>query len=334
MTGPDLISTVRGRLGHLRLNRPKQINALSVELIDLLRAQLAGWAVDDSIELVLIDGAGERGLCAGGDIKALYAGILADTGAGDFFTHEYALNAAIAHYPKPYVALMDGVTMGGGVGVSGHGQVRVVTERSLVAMPETAIGLFPDVGALFLLARCPGELGTHLALTGTRLSGPQAIYAGLADRFLPAGLLPELITQLEDGVAALDQVRWSTPPPDLPGANIDADWIDDCYAGDHLDEILLRLAAHREPAAQAAASTIRAMSPTSVKVTLAAIRRAAGLTIDEVLAQDLALMDHFVALPDLREGIRAQVIDKDRQPKWEPATLAAVSDERVAALFA
>ncbi|WP_084614145.1 enoyl-CoA hydratase/isomerase family protein [Nakamurella lactea] len=332
-TEPDLIATVRGRLGHLRLNRPRQINALSVELIDLLSAQLSAWADDDAVELVLVDGAGGRGLSAGGDIKALYAGILAGSGPGNFFTHEYAMNAMIAHYPKPYVAVMDGVTMGGGVGISGHGSVRIVTERSQVAMPETAIGLFPDVGALYLLARCPGELGTHLALTGARLNGPQAIGAGLADHYLPAAGVPELIERLEQGVAGLSRSAWATPPADLPGADIGSGWIDACYVGDRAEDILDRLDSRPEPAAGAAAATIRSMSPTSVKVTLAAIRRAASMTVDQVLAQDLALMDHFVRSHDLREGIRAQVIDKDRSPKWDPSTLDAVNDADVVALF-
>jgi enoyl-CoA hydratase len=330
---PQLIATVRGRLGHLTLNRPRQINALSVELIDLMSAQLAEWADDDAVELVLVRGAGDRGLSAGGDIKALYAGIVSAEGPGDFFSHEYTMNAAIAHYPKPYVAIMDGITMGGGVGISGHGSVRVVTERTQVAMPETAIGLFPDVGALYLLARCPGELGTHLALTGTRLNGPQTIAAGLADHYLPSAEIPALIQRLEAGAAALDGAPWQPPPADLPGADVDRGWIDECYAGDSAQDILDRLRAHADPAAQQAAATIAAMSPTSVKVTLAAIRRAAELTVDQVLAQDLTLIGHFLEHPDLREGIRAQVIDKDRSPKWDPSTLDDVSDAEVASYF-
>lgn len=321
-------------MGHLTLNRPSRINALSVELIEELNIQLAAWAHDDAVQLVLVDGAGDRGLCAGGDIKALYAGIVSGDGPGNFFTAEYAMNAAIAHYPKPFVAVMNGITMGGGLGISGHGSVRIVTESTQVAMPETAIGLFPDVGALFLLARCPGQLGTHLALTGARLDGAQAIKAGLADHFLPVADVPALIEQLRSGAAALDDIRWpSVPAPGPTAPDIDQGWIDYCYAGDRIEDILDRLDSRLEQAASAAAAAIRAMSPTSVKVTLAAVRRAGAMTVDQVLAQDLALMRHFVAHPDLREGIRAQVIDKDRAPRWNPATLNAVTDDDVAAYF-
>lgn len=326
----ELIARVTGRLGHLTLNRPTKINALSVELITAVQECLQSWADDDDVEVVLIDGAGDRGLCAGGDIKALYEGVVTGAGPGEFFTREYAMNAAIAHYPKPFVAIMDGITMGGGLGISGHGSVRIVTERTQVAMPETLIGLFPDVGALYLLARCPGEWGTHLALTGSRLDAAGAIRAGLADHYLPTAELPAVIEHLADGSAGLSAIRWPEPPPavDQP-----PDWIDACYAGDCVEDILQRLDARPEEPARDAARTIRAMSPNSVKVTLAAIRRAATMTVDEVLAQDLALMRHFMVHHDLREGIRAQVIDKDRRPIWEPPTLAGVSDDDVAAFF-
>ncbi|MDQ6657499.1 MAG: enoyl-CoA hydratase/isomerase family protein [Actinomycetota bacterium] len=334
MTTSELIANIEGRLGHLTLNRPAKINALSVELIEDLNSRLTAWADDDAVELVLLDGAGDRGLCAGGDIKALYAGIVSGEGPGNFFTGEYAMNAAIAHYPKPFVAIMNGITMGGGLGISGHGSVRVVTETTQIAMPETAIGLFPDVGALYLLARCPGELGSHLALTGARLDGVRAIRAGLADYYLPSGRVPALIERLRAGVGALDDITWGTvPAPHPTPPDSEAQWIDACYHGNRVEDILGRLDQRPEQAAIAAAATIRAMSPTSVKVTLAALRRAATMTVDEVLAQDLSLIQHFLAHADLREGIRAQLIDKDRNPQWHPATLDAVTDQDVASYF-
>lgn len=332
---PVLIARIEGRLGHLTLNRPKRINALSVELVDALNAQLAAYAADDAVELVLLDGAGDRGLCAGGDIKALYSGIRGGEGDDRFFVGEYMMNAAIAHYPKPYVAIMDGITMGGGIGVAGHGDVRIVTERSQLAMPETAIGLFPDVGALFLLARCPGELGTHMALTGARLDAARSIHAGLADHYLPTADVPGLIERLTThGTEALAGLDWPAVPSDaVDEAVADQEWIDACYPGDDIDAILARLDTRPEPGAAAAAATIRSASPTSVKVTLAALRRAADLTVDEVLAQDLTLVRNFLRHPDLAEGIRAQVIDKDRQPQWNPASLDAVSEADVQAFF-
>lgn len=339
---PPVLSTVDGALGHLTLNRPRQINALSIPLIQQFSAQLDAWAGDDAVQAVLVDGAGERGLCAGGDIKALYAGIVSGEGPGSFFSDEYAMNAAIAHYPKPYVAIMDGITMGGGIGIAGHGSVRVVTETSQLAMPETAIGLFPDVGALYLLARAPGEIGTHMALSGARLGAAAAIEAGLADHFLTRRRVPELVARLaRDGRSALDGVEWDferdfewdEAPADTGFAAGAREWIDACYRGDDVDEMLARLDARPEDAARQAAATIRAMSPTSVKVTLRALRNAASMTVDEVLAQDLSLVHRFLTVPDLREGIRAQVIDKDRNPRWDPASLDEVSDADVSRFF-
>lgn len=326
---PEMIARVEGRLGHLTLNRPGKMNALSITLIGLVRRQLQEWATDGAVEVVLIDGAGERGFCAGGDVRQLREGIVSGTGPASFFEDEYTTNALIAHYPKPYVAVMDGVTMGGGVGLSAHGNVRVVTERSVIAMPETGIGLFPDVGALYLLARIPGGLGTHMALTGARLDGASAIAAGLADRWMPSVDIPRLIDGLAGGTAALEQVVW----PEIPTAAATPAWIDECYTADRVSDVLLALDHHPDPGAAAAAATIRAVSPTAVKVTLAAIRRARDLDVDGVLAQDMMLVHRFLAEPDLAEGIRAQVVDKDRTPRWTPASLDAVDDAVVAAFF-
>lgn len=324
-----MVARVEGRLGHLTLNRPGKMNALSIMLVGEIRRQLEAWATDDTVEVVLIDGAGERGFCAGGDVRQLREGILSGDGPDSFFDDEYSTNALIAHYPKPYVAIMDGVTMGGGVGLSAHGTVRVVTERSMIAMPETGIGLFPDVGALYLLARVAGGLGTHMALTGARLDGATAIAAGLADRWMPSVGVPRLIGALAGGLAALEQVAW----PEIPAAAATPAWIDECYSADRVEDILAALDAHGDPDAATAAATIRAVSPTAVKVTLAAIRRAHYLDVDGVLAQDMVLVHRFLTEPDLVEGIRAQVIDKDRTPRWNPASLDAVDDATVASFF-
>jgi enoyl-CoA hydratase len=235
------------------------------------------------------------------------------------------MNAMIAHYRKPVVALMDGIVFGGGVGISAHAQVRVVTERSQVAMPETAIGLSPDVGALYLLARSPGELGTHCALVGARLDGPSAIHAGLADVFVDSALLPDLIGQLRSGRV-----------PELPRADPNGHpaWIDECYRADTVETIIANLDSSPESAARAAGRTLAAMSPTALKVTLEAVRRAANLTVDEVLDQDLRVGSRFLTHPDFAEGIRARIIDKDRQPRWRPDRLADISAAQVLAFFA
>ena len=321
-----VLARIEGRLGHLTLNRPARINALSLDMIQLCADALRHWADDPVVDVVLIDGAGPRGLCAGGDIREVYEGMHGgDVPPVDFWATEYAMNALIAHYPKPVVSFMDGIVFGGGVGISAHAGVRVVTERSQVAMPETAIGLCPDVGALYLLARSPGELGTHCALTGMRLDGPAAVHAGLADHLLPSADLPGLVERLRTGVV-----------PELPTGEDGrhAGWIDGCNAADTVEEILDRLRAAPDPAAPAAAATLAAMSPTALKVSLEAIRRARTMTVDEVLDQDLRVGSRFLQHPDFAEGIRAQIIDKDRNPKWRPAELSAVSRAEVLSFFA
>ncbi len=321
----QVLTRVEGRLGHLTLNRPERINALSLSMIQLASAALSAWAEDDGVDVVLIDGAGPRGLCAGGDIREVYEGIRGgNVPPARFWTEEYEMNAVIAHYSKPVVTFMDGIVLGGGVGISAHAGVRVVTERSQVAMPETAIGLSPDVGALYLLARAPGGLGTHCALTGMRLDGPAAVHAGLADHLVLAAELPELAEQLRSGVVPELPV-----PPDAPHS----EWIDWCYAPETVEQILARLRNCPDPAAHSAADTVSAMSPTAVTVTLEAIRRAAGMTVDEVLDQDLRVGSRFLTHPDFAEGIRAMIIDKDRQPRWFPADLAEVSRPEVLAFF-
>ena len=320
-----VLARVEGRLGHLTLNRPERINALSYSMVRTASSALVGWAEDPDVDLVLIDGNGPRGLCAGGDIRQVYEGIRgAGVQAATFWAAEYEMNACIAHYRKPVVAFMDGIVLGGGVGISAHAQVRVVTERSQVAMPETAIGLSPDVGALYLLARAPGELGTHCALTGARLDGPSAIHAGLADHFVDSAMLPHLVERLRSGQL-----------PDMPAVNRIGHpaWIDECYSADTVEDIIGNLRSSNQPAALAAADTLVAMSPTALKVTLEALRRAATMTVDEVLDQDLRVGTRFVLHRDFAEGIRAMIIDKDRQPRWSPARLDGISRTEVLSFF-
>ncbi len=329
VTDEHVLARVEGRLGHLTLQRPERINALSLGMIAQVQRSLDEWAADPGVELVLIDGAGTRGLCAGGDIREVYEGIHGGVIApGMFWADEYRMNSAVAHYPKPYVAFMDGVVMGGGVGISAHGSVRIVTERSQVAMPETAIGLCPDVGALYLLARAPGQFGTHAALTGARLDAAQAIHAGLADHLVPSGSLHQIAVALQAGVAALERL------PVMDHSTVEHGWIDECYAGDDVTAILARLEAHQHPDAQRAAGILRSMAPTALVVTLRAIRNAASMTVDEVLDQDLRVCSRFLHFPDFAEGIRAQIIDKDRNPRWRPDQLADVDRSAIDEFFA
>lgn len=332
-TSAEVLFERRGRLGVVTLNRPQAVNALTAGMASAMLEQLALWADDDAVAAVLVHGAGDRGLCAGGDIVAIHRDMLDGGDAtADFWAEEYRMNALIAGYPKPYVAFMDGLVLGGGVGISAHGSVRIVTERTRMGMPETTIGFVPDVGGTLLLSRSPGESGTHAALTGAHLSGADALFLGLADHFVPSAKLAELAGALESEAADDAVARFAEEaPPSVLAAQ--QEWIDACYSSDDAGEIVRRLRAVGGEAADAA-DTIEAKSPTAVKVALESLRRVRGLGLEEALAQEYRVGLRFLAGPDFREGIRAQVVDKDRNPHWQPATLAEVSRGDVESYFA
>jgi enoyl-CoA hydratase len=339
MDSEEVLVERRGRLGHILLNRPKAINALTHAMVLAIAAILDEWEYDDSVSTVLITGAGERGLCAGGDIVAIYTdAIHTDAKEGGhqsakFWADEYALNAHIARYSKPYVAFMDGVVLGGGVGISAHGSVRVVTERTRLGMPETGIGFVPDVGGTFLLSRAPGELGTHLALTAGAVTGGDAIALGLADHFVSSDDLASLSVALETQDAAEAVTAVATRPP-ASALLEQRRWIDECYASDDATVIVARLAASPVEAAREAASAILTKSPTAVSVTLESLRRARALdTLEEVLDQEFRVSLRFVQGTELVEGVRAQVIDKDRTPHWSPPTLGEVTRTDIESYF-
>ncbi|MER5967124.1 enoyl-CoA hydratase/isomerase family protein [Streptomyces sp. NPDC002057] len=331
---PVLLRT-EGRAAYLTLNRPKALNALTHAMVRTIADALDAWESDPGIETVVLTGAGERGLCAGGDIRAIHQdAVTGGTATEDFWRDEYRLNARIARLRTPYVALMDGIVMGGGVGVSAHGTVRLVTERSRVAMPETGIGFVPDVGGTYLLGLAPGELGTHLALTGLPVGAADAQLCGLADHFVPAEALPALRAELAAAPVrdVLARHVRPAPPGELAGHR---SWIDPCYAADTVEEIVDRLLAHGAPEAEEAAATLLTKSPTALKVTLTSLRRARALgPLERVLEQEYRVSCAALRHPDLAEGIRAQVVDKDRNPRWAPTTPAGVTDEDVAAFFA
>ncbi|OLZ74139.1 3-hydroxyisobutyryl-CoA hydrolase [Streptomyces sp. IMTB 2501] len=337
MTGteePVLFHTT-GRAAHITLNRPRALNALTHTMVRRIDAALTAWEHDPAVETVVITGAGERGLCAGGDIRAVHDDARDGDGTASaaFWRDEYHLNARIARYPKPYVALMDGIVMGGGVGVSAHGSVRMVTERSRVAVPETGIGFVPDVGGTYLLALAPGELGTHLALTGAQIGAGDALLCGLADHCVPSAALRSLVDDLAEMPVPDVLARHVQPSPQGELA-ARREWIDACYAADSVEEIVHRLFAHGGPEAKEAAETLLAKSPTALKVTLAAVRRARRLgSLERVLDQEYRVSCAALSTPDLVEGVRAQLIDKDRDPRWSPATLVEVSDADVARFF-
>lgn len=318
-----------GSVGHLTLDRPEAINALDLGMIEDLRAALDRWEQDPDIQVVLLDGAGDRGLCAGGDVRGLYAQIVSGhpEATSAFFRAEYALNARIAEYPHPVVAIADGITMGGGIGLAGHAAVRVVTERSKLAMPETRIGFTPDVGGTWLLGRAPGRTGEYLGLTGGTMDAADAIYAGFADHLVPSerlgDLLDALVTRADphtptELVLLFDE---TAGPSRLEAAR---PWIDDAFSADTVTDIIERLCDRPEPEARATADTLEELSPTGLAVTLAAVRSARGLpNLRAALAQEYGLVMWFATTqPDLPEGIRAQLVDKDRSPRWRPATVA------------
>ncbi|WP_405720160.1 enoyl-CoA hydratase/isomerase family protein [Streptomyces sp. NBC_00046] len=334
---PVLLHT-EGRVRHITLNRPRALNALNHAMVARVAGALADAEHDESVTAVLITGAGERGLCAGGDIRSIYEDARAGGSASlDFWRDEYRLNARIARFPKPYVAIMDGIVMGGGVGVSAHGDVRIVTERSRIAMPETGIGFVPDVGGTRLLGAAPGGLGTHLALTAEAVGAGDALLCGLADHFVPSQRLAELTADLAACGTAAEIERtvrqYAAPAPEGELA-AQREWIDSCYRAASVEEIVDRLHNSGVPAAKQAAETILTKSPTSLKVTLSALRRARRLgSLEAVLDQEFRTSCTAFTRPDFVEGVRAQIVDKDRDPHWSPADLAEVTDADVALFF-
>jgi enoyl-CoA hydratase len=333
----DILSRVDNGIGFVTLNRPKAINSLNQSMVSRLRAVLTDWEQDSSIDAVVLDGAGERGLCAGGDVVAIYHSARADGfQARRFWYDEYLMNGQIGRFPKPYVSLMDGIVMGGGVGVGAHANTRVVTDTTKMAMPEVGIGFIPDVGGAYLLSRAPGSLGLHAALTAAPFSGADAIALGFADHLVPHDRLDALTRAIAaDGVAQAIATYAVEPPPSELAAQ--RDWIDECYAGDTVADIVARLRAHAKGGtgqAGDAADLIATRSPIALSVTLEAVRRAANLpTLEDVLAQDYRVSSAALRSHDLVEGIRAQLVDKDRNPTWSPATLEQVTAADVEAYF-
>ncbi|OBA57488.1 3-hydroxyisobutyryl-CoA hydrolase [Mycobacterium sp. 1100029.7] len=331
----EVLTRVDNGVGLITLNRPKAINSLNQTMVDVLGPLLARWEDDDAVRAVVLSGAGERGLCAGGDVVAVYHSARQDgVEVRKFWHDEYLLNGQIGRFAKPYVSLMDGIVMGGGVGVSAHGNVRVVTETSKIAMPEVGIGFIPDVGGAFLLARSPGSLGLYAALTGAPFSGADAIALGFADHYIPHERLGAFTQAIvDDGVEGALSAHAIEPPASDLGAQ--RDWIDECFAGDTVTDIVAALRGHDAKAARDAADLIGTRSPIALSVTLQAVRRAAKLvTLEDVLVQDYRVSSAAARSHDLVEGIRAQIIDKDRNPKWSPPDLAAVTTADIEAYFA
>ncbi len=331
----DIRFAVEGGVAFVTLSRPKALNALTLEMIRAYYPRLKAWAADPAIRAVVISGEGEKAFCAGGDVRAVYDSV--KTAPSDmhrrFFQEEYRLNRLIHRLSKPYVALIDGITMGGGLGLSRHGSHQIATERTLAAMPETGIGLFPDIGATWFLNQCPGKSGLYLALTGARVRAADALYVRFATHYAPSAALDGFRKNLaagadvETAIAAI-----ATDPGPAPLASV-REAIERTFAGESVEAILAALETEGSDWSRETLKILQAKSPTSLKVTFEQLRRGAGLAIEEVLVMEYRMTQAFMAGHEFFEGIRAVLIDKDQAPKWRPPTLAGVTAADVARYF-
>ncbi len=333
LTTDMVLSRRQGRIGRITLNRPKALNAIDLGMIEDIARALDAWRDDPAVHAVVVEGAGGRAFCAGGDIHLIRSLSMAGDHARieAFFAAEYALILSVARYPKPYVALIDGVCMGGGIGLSVHGAVRVATEAALFAMPETGIGLFPDVGATYALPRLRRGYGIYMGLTGARLGGAEALWAGLATHFMARDRLATLADEMaDDGVAVLADAALHSPF----GAAASATTGLRCFEADSVTGIMQSLEQDGSDWSQSALAALRAASPSSVLWSFEALRRGAGRTLEQCLQDELALTRHATRHPDFLEGVRAMVVDKDRTPRWSPSRMEDVDTAGIIALFA
>ena len=335
MSTPSAECLIRreGRAGRITLNRPEALYAFTHAMVLAISAALAEWRADPAVELVILDGAGGRALCAGGDVISLYdaspRGKKPDLAlASTFWRDEYRLNAAIKIYPKPYVAIMDGIVMGGGVGLSAHGRHRIVTDKTMVAMPETAIGLIPDVGGTWLLGHAQGRFGEYLGLTGARMDGADAIQAGFADIYMPRSTVDAFVAGLCDASAGpVDDIIDVASNAPVPVSKLAAsrELISKIFAADTVENMHRAALGTTDPLAQRVAADLATKSPKALMLTLAAIRQARTLPkLEDALVVEYRLVNRLYRDGEFPEGIRALLIDKDKAPKWQPAALADV----------
>lgn len=323
MSEPEVLFERRGHVGLITLNRPKALNALTLGMVRAMTPEIKAWAVDDRVETVVIRGAGERAFSAGGDVRALYeSGLSGSSYASDFWAEEYRLNTLIKEFPKPFVALVHGLVMGGGVGVSFNGSHRVVCETTAFAMPETGIGLFPDVGGTYFLPRLEGRMGLYLALTGSRLKAPELRHLGLATHVARYDEFDAIIAALSAGEAVHALRPWSDPVPD-PMGELQRK-VDHHFGGSSVEQVLASLEADADEWAQATARTIRAKSPTSLKIAFRQMEEGLARSFRDCMTIEFRLTERIQKGRDFYEGVRATIIDKDGAPKWSPAELKDV----------
>ncbi|MBI3444373.1 MAG: enoyl-CoA hydratase/isomerase family protein [Magnetospirillum sp.] len=339
----DTLITTQGGLGHIVLNRPNVLNALSADQYVVLTRTLSCWETDPAVSIIVIEGAGDRAFCAGGDIRMVWNAARRDDHAfnREVFRNEYRLNRRIYHYPKPYVSLLDGIVMGGGAGLSINGRYRVVTEFTRFAMPETGIGFFPDVGATHFLGACPGNVGLYLGLTGHQIGPADCLWAGIATHFVRRENLGHLRDAIAGAAASADSdgalagilSHWHREPEEGPLSRR-AETIERCFAPRRLADMVEALRVEDSQWAQDTVYDLSARSPFSLAVATRQLREGRSLTFDEAIAREYRVACRLLLGHDFMEGIRAQVVDKDRCPNWSPATLAEVEEGAVAACFA
>ncbi|UXS42345.1 enoyl-CoA hydratase/isomerase family protein [Agrobacterium tumefaciens] len=335
----QVIVEKRGGAGIIRLNRPKAINSLTLPMVRDLFQALQRFEEDAGVSCVVLTGEGDRGLCAGGDVRIIHdLGKAGDPQVLDFWREEFPLNYRIARFGKPYIALMDGIVMGGGVGISAHGSHRIVTERTKLAMPETGIGYFPDVGGSWLLPRAPGECGTWLGLTGNAVTAADAIYAGFADYLVPSDRLEGLVQDLSQA-ADTDSIETAIAAHAVEAGegvlSINRDIIDATFRFDTVEEIVAALSARHDAFSRETLEVLQKRSPTSLKLTLKLLRLGReSASLIECLEREFAAGTEILRRHDFYEGVRAALVDKDRNPRWQPARLEEVREEDIAPYFA
>ncbi|WP_404286808.1 enoyl-CoA hydratase/isomerase family protein [Glutamicibacter arilaitensis] len=336
-----VIASVHGPVGHLELNRPGKLNALTLAMLQELHRVLRSWAEDPKIQLVLLTGRGERGFCAGGDIADFHAAVTGGRHADflELLALEFRTDHLISVYPKPLMTLAHGITMGGGIGLASHAPVRLVTADAKLGMPEARIGYTPDVGGSHLLANAPGHFGEYFAMTASSFSGADAVYLGFADTVIGESFAESILDELDDliglgaaEIASAIEVLHSVP--ESRQLEIEQGWVDYAFGADTPEEVLARLDTMVHPAARRAAEAIAANSPTSVVAAFHSVRAArAEQNLRGALDRELRLAAHLMHQPDLAEGIRAQVIDKDRNPQWQPSSPREVNASALLALM-
>ncbi len=319
---------VSGGVGHIVLNRPEALNSLNGAMIDGIRDALDAWRDDDAVASVLVTSGSPRAFCAGGDIKAIRQAVVdGDRNAGpQYFAAEYDLDELIANYPKPYIAIIEAAAFGGGLGISIHGSIRVVTENAVLAMPETAIGFVPDVGSSYFLSRLPGRVGRYLALTGTRITGPDALALGLATHFCPSEVVDELKADILAGTDIHEALDRHTRVPSTTELSFDAEAVAAVFEKESLVDIIDALESDT-PWSRTTKTQLATLSPTSLMATDALIARGADSTLRECLDRELRMATWIITEPDFSEGVRAVLVDKDRAPQWKPLVLEMVRPE-------